>query len=250
MIVFFVLVQLLIIYAFIQNEIVIVLGVILGSAFFLLSVFSVERSFYLMAFYYLAFPEIGYNYNFPDWKIFFTWYLGLPLFFWLLGNWFLYLFHNKIHNKQLANESNLALPRSLRTMDKLLLIFIGTFTFSAILGFLRGFNRTYWTYDYLGLLMYLGYFVYLYSPLSKNHRRLFGFAVFCSIIVSAQYIQSLMHFGGAVVLRRITSTHIHIALLTLPYFGAIILYASSKFRRILALILFPVVLVGVIIYMK
>jgi hypothetical protein len=242
-----IIIQLLIIYAFIQGDLIIVLGVILGLAFFLFSIFSVERSFYLMALYYLILPDQFFEYSFPLWKITFAYYYGIPIFLWLLGNWLIYLIHNQIPYQSHYDETYSIRRITFQPMDKLLLIFIGTFTISGILGLLRGFNRNYWAYDYFGLFLYSGFFIYLYSPLSKKHKRLFDFAVFCSIIVSFQYIQSLIYFGGTILLKRITSTHIHIAQLTLPYLGAIILYHSSKLRRMLSLIIFPVILVGVII---
>jgi hypothetical protein len=247
LLVFFILAELLILFAFIHGYIVIVLSIILGLVFFLFSAFSVERSFYFMAFYYFAIPSIGDAPNFRGWQIFFTWYLGLPLFIWLLGNWFLYLIWQQLHNKPLSYESNLPHALSFRTMDKLLLIFIISFSISAILGFLRGFDRLYWIYNYVNLLMYISYFIFLYTPLSINPRRLFDFVILCSFLASVQYIYSIAKFGGLIVLRRISSEHIHLTQLALPYLAAIILYDSAKFRRFLSGILFPVILVGMLL---
>jgi hypothetical protein len=244
---FVILIQLVIFYSFIQGELTLVLAVVAGLCVLLLTVFSVERSFYLLAFYYLSFPAKTYGYNFPNWKIYFIWYIGVPLFFWLMGNWLLYLIRNQTHHESSVAKPSSTRSISFRPMDILLLIFIGAFSLSAVLGFWRGFNRTYWAYDYFGLLLYLGYFIYLYSPMSKNHRRFYDIMVLISIFVSAQYIYSLTHFGGTVVLRRVSSEHIHIAQLTLPYLGATILYASGKFRRIIFALIFPVVIFGVII---
>lgn len=244
---FFILAELLILYAFIQGDISKVLVAVIGLVFLLFSAFSVERSFYFVAFYYFAFPEKLYQYNFPGWKIFFIWYVGLPLFLWLLGNWFLYLIRNQIHNKPVSNKLYSPHQVSFRTMDKLLLIFIFVFSISAVIGFFRGFSRVYWAYNYLALLMYLGYFIFLYSPLSKKPRRLFDFAVLCSIFASIQYINSLSQFSSTVVLRRISSEHIHLTQLVLPYLGVTILYASDKLRRIISALIFPIVIVGLLI---
>ncbi|MDH5185712.1 MAG: hypothetical protein OEZ20_02885 [candidate division WOR-3 bacterium] len=247
LLVLFILVELLILYAFIQGNMVIVLGVILGLVFLIFSAFSVERSFYLMALYYIATPEKGYAHLFPGWGIFFSWYLGLPLFIWLFGNWLLYLIRNQIHNEPLSNEPNLNRRVSFRTMDKLLLIFIGAFSFSAVLGILRGFNRFYWAWNYLALLMYLVYFIFLYSPLSIKPRRLFDFAVLCSLFASIQYINSATQLGATVVLTRLMSEHIHLTPLVLIYLGATILYSSGKLRRLLSTLIFPIVLVGLLL---
>jgi|GEM_PF-1325205 len=247
----FIAIELLILFAFIQGEIGKVLIAIIGLLFVFFSAFSVERSYYLVALYFLITPDKGYAHLFPGWKMFFTWYLGLPLLVWLFFNWFLSLLHNQIHYEQ--DSRSIGLSRinnsiSLRTTDKLLIIFICAFSISAILGILRGFNRLYWAWNFLALLMYLGYFIFLYSPLSQKPRRLFDFAVFCALVASLQYINSTIHFGiSSVVLTRLMSEHIHLTPLALIYLGATILYDSNKLRRWLALLIFPVILVGLLL---
>lgn len=246
--IFGVLLCLLILYAFIQGEIGKVVIGLIGLIFLISSAFSVERSFYLVALYYLITPEKGYAHLFPKWNLFFTWYLGLPLLIWLLGNWLLYLLYNQIPNREIVNKYNLGNAFSLRTMDKLLLIFLGAVTISGVLGILRGFNRLYWAWNLLGLLLYLGYFIFLNSPLVRKPKRLFDFVAFCSMVVGIQYINSAVQFGiSSVVLTRLVSTHIHIAPLVLAYLGATILFDSGKIRRFLSLLIFSIVLVGVLL---
>lgn len=240
--IFFIFIQLLLIYFFLQGNLNTILIIVIGLLFLLFSMFSVERCFYLVVLYFITNPDQGYAHLFPGWKIFFTWYLGLPLLIWLFGNWLIYLLKNHSQNINLLKQRI-----TLGTMDKLLLIFITAFSISAVLGLLRGFNRLYWAWNYLSLLLYFSYFIFLYSPLSTNPKRLFDFAVLCSLIISFQYIHSAFLLGATIVLTRITSTHIHLALLVLAYLGATILYTTSKLRRVVALFIFPVVLTAILL---
>ncbi|MEO0093544.1 MAG: hypothetical protein ABIK67_04740, partial [candidate division WOR-3 bacterium] len=239
---------LLILYAFIQGEIGKVVIGLIGLIFLIFSAFSVERSYYLVVFYFLITPDKGYAHLFPGWNLFFTWYLGLPLLIWLLGNWLLYLIYNQLHNRQPVDGPYPDNKFSFQIMDKLLLIFFGAFTISGILGILRGFNRLYWAWNFLALFMYSGYFIFFYSPLRQKPRVLFDFAVLCALIASLQYINSTAHFGiSSVVLTRLMSEHIHLTPLALIYLSATIFYSSQKLRRGLALLFFPIVLVGLLL---
>jgi hypothetical protein len=243
-------VQLLILYAFIQGEIVVVFALVLGLAFLLFGAFSVERSFYLAAFYCLSFPEKYFLHNFPGIPVYFIWTIGYPLFLILLGYWFLYLIRNQTFGRPESSESfsfSTMIASRIKVMDVLLLTFIVAFSLSGILGYLKGNNRTYWAYDLMSLSLYLSYFIYYYSPLRKNPKLFYDFVLFCSILVSTQFIYSLIQLGGTVFLRRVISEHIHITLMAISYLGATIIYSSSKLRRIIFPLLLIIVLVGVLI---
>jgi hypothetical protein len=246
-----ILIQLFLIYAFIQGYIgkVLIVGFGLGLLFF--TAFSVTRTFYLLVFYFLALPEKFYSYNFPGLPIYFVWYVGYPLFIMLLSYWLISLLRNQGRNEfnlgKFTSEKKSTSPTSLRTMDLLLIIFIIFFSLSGILGYLRGFNRMYCAYDFVGPSLYLGYFVYLNSVLREKPKLLNDFALFCAVLVGFEFIYALIRFGGFLVLRRIVSTHIHIAQMAIPYIGTTIIYSTSRFRKIFFAALLPIVIIGVII---
>jgi hypothetical protein len=249
----FVLAQLLVVYAFAQGYIIIFLSVLLGLMLLFFTAFSVQRSFFLLVFYYLTFPEKHYLENFPGIPVFFVWYVGYPLFLFLVWYWILYLIQNQIRRENDWGETKVPLHSipevkvTPRTMDFLLLVFITSFFLSGILGYLKGYNRTYWAYDFMTLSLYFGYFIYFYSPLRLKPKFFFDFILFCAILVSAEHIYALTQLGGTVFLKRIISEYIHIAQMAIPYLGITIIYSSSKLRRAIFALLLPIILVAVLI---
>jgi len=206
---FFALIQLLVVYTFVQGYFVIFLGVILGIILLLVIAFSVKRSFYLLVFYYLAFPQKHYFESFPGMPVFFVWYIAYPLFLFLLGYWILYLIQNQIRSEnecdapQVHSQAAPTAKVTFRTMDFLLLAFIVSSFLSGVLGYLKGYNRTYWAYDFMSRSLYLGYFIYFYSPLREKTQLLYDFILFCAVLVGVEHIYALTQLGGTVFLKRI-----------------------------------------------
>jgi hypothetical protein len=209
-------------------------GAIALLVFFMYTAFSVEKIFLLLAFYVSAFPMLSYLGNFPGIPIGFTWYIGIPLFVLLCTYWFIHLSSNREHVV-------------LNQMDIAVIIYLAVMFLAAINGFFKDYDRKVLMYDFMPALFFLGYFIFLYSPLKDRIKRYYDVLLISAVFVSLQFIYALTHYKSFVVLARIVSEHIHIAQFALPYILLTLIYSTSRRRRLLGALCLPLIVLGVIL---
>ncbi len=229
-----VLIQIIVI-LMLANDLLLPLVIVLfGIVLFSYTIFSVEKIFYLLAFYVAAFEVRGYLTYFPGMTIWYSWKISYPLFMVLITYWIIHLSRHKESFKWNA-------------MDCSILIFLIIMTISAVHGFFRGYNRMLLFYDYLPVPFFLGYFIFLYSPLRKRIRVYYDVLLAITVFVCLQFVYAITKFKAEFILTRIVSEHIHIAQFAVPYIIATLIYAESKKRRILHAAILPIVLLGVLL---
>lgn len=229
-----IIIQVLCIILFADGKLIYLLGAISLIVFFIYTFFSVEKIFLLLAFYIAAFPMLEYLGNFPGLIIGFSWKIAYPLFALLIIYWSIYL---------LTHRENFLLNR----MDIAIIIYLVIMSISGVSGFLRGYDRKIFLYDFLPIPFFLGYFIFLYSPLRNKLKKYYDFLLAIAIFVSFQFIYAVVNYKSLFFLGRIVSEHIHIAQLAIPYIIATLIFSTSRTRKIL--FSFPLLLVisGVII---
>ena len=202
--------------------------------FFIYTLFSIEKSYYLCAAYFLIFPEKYYSIFFPGVPISFYWIIGYPIFLLSVLYWITFLFKHRIELK-------------FGILDKTITGLFLSIIIAAVFGILQGHKFEYLRLEILPLSLHLVYFIFLYSSLKDNPRRFYDFITFCALIIAFEFIDSMLKFWGQIFLVRIVSMHIHISQLAIAYLGAILIYASSKKRKIIAGFLLPIILLSVAI---
>ncbi len=211
--------------------------ILLSAIFTFLFVYtflSVKRYYFLVCLYFSIFPAMYYLSNFPDIPVGFVWYIGYPLFLLLIFYWMIHIMENKY-------------ILSLTTLDVLLILFGSSLFLSAALGYLKGYDREYWLYDFMNLSLYITYFVVLYSPLKNMGKQIFGFISVCAVIISLQFLDAIFKFGGIVILTRIVSEHIHLSQLAFPYIALNMIYTRNKLKKFIFAIAILLIFVGIII---
>lgn len=204
------------------------------AVFFLITVFSVERSFYLFAAYFLIFPDKFYGVFFPGVPVNFFWSIGYLFFLVICFYWVIDLLRSRA-------------DYSLRTLDKMLLVFITSVLISALLGILRGYRFSFFRLEIMPLSLYLSYFIVLQSPLKENPRRFYDFVTLCAVLIAFEFIDSLLIFGGSIFLVRVVSMHIHMALFGISYICISLIYSAERKRKLIMGIALPVILISVVI---
>ncbi|UCD06632.1 MAG: hypothetical protein JSV98_05225 [candidate division WOR-3 bacterium] len=209
------------------------LGAIFLIAMLLLTAFSVERVFLLLAFYVAAFEVRGYLVYFPGMTIWYSWKISYPLFLLLIAYWAIHLFRSR--ERFVFNQ-----------MDKAVMVFLIIMMAGAIHGFLRGYDRKLVLYDFLQAPFFLGYFIFVYSPLKEKVRLYYDFLLFTAVFVGLQFIYAVTRFQAGFFLTRIVSEHIHIAQFAIPYVVATLIYSKNTMRKVLFAPALPILLLGVV----
>jgi len=200
----------------------------------LFTAFSVERIFILLAFYVSSFEVRGYLGYFPGISIWYSWLISYPLFGLLILYWVVYLSR--------ADE-RFAFNR----MDKAVALYLVVMFFGALNGFFRGYDRTLLLYDFMAVPFFIGYFIFLYSPMRQKIGVFCDFLLFFAVFVSLQFIYAVTRFQAGFFLTRIVSEHIHIAQFAVPYILATLVYSTSRSRKIISVCLLPFIILGVIL---
>ena len=227
-------IQALLVILFAYKGLLLVALIAVLLAFFFMTAFSVERSFYLFAAYFLIFPDKFYGVFFP----------GVPVnFFWSIG----YLRVLVISLYWLIDLLRCRTDYVLKTLDKMRLGFITSGLISALLGLLRGYRFSYFRLEIMPLSLYLGYFIVLRSSLKENPRRFYDFVTLCAVLIAFEFIDSLLIFGGSIFLVRVVSMHIHMALFGISYICISMIYSADRTRKIIMGIALPVILASVVI---
>lgn len=227
-------IQALLVILFAYKGLLLVVLIAILAAFFFMTAFSVGRSFYLFAAYFLIFPDKFYGVFFPGVPVNFFWSIGYLLFLVICLYWVIDLLRSRT-------------DYSLKTLDKMLLVFISSLLISALLGILRGYRFSYFRLEIMPLSLYLGYFIVLQSSLKENPRRFYDFVTLCAVLIAFEFIESLFIFGGSIFLVRVVSMHIHMALFGISYICISLIYSSERTRKIIMGIALPVIIVSVVI---
>lgn len=200
----------------------------------LFTAFSIEKLFILLAFYVSSFEVRGYLVYFPGISVWYSWLIAYPLFGLLLLYWIIYL--SRADERFLFNR-----------MDKAVIVYLFIMFMAALHGFLRGHDRMLLLYDFMAIPYFIGYFVFLYSPMKKKIGVFCDFLLFFAVFVSLQFIYAVTKFRAGFFLTRIVSEHIHIAQFAVPYIMASLVYSTSRSRKIVLACLLPVIILGVIL---
>jgi hypothetical protein len=232
LLIFFFLFQITIILVFAEKGLAFVLSVILISALFLYSVFSVEKIFYIFAFYVAVAPDAHYLHYFPGFPISYTLQLAIPLFALVLLYWLTYLLKAK---EQISFDS----------LDYTILAYLVFVVIAAVRGFFYGYKTLYFVWDLMSHLWYLSYFIFRYSPLKVNIKRFYDFVLLLVVIVSLEFIYGFTQTEGFIIFRRIVGKNIHLALFGISYIGATIIHGSTRGRKILFAFILPAIILAV-----
>lgn len=226
--------QIISVLIFTHNGLFPIIFALVLAAIFLITAFSLDRSYYLFAAYFVVLPEKYYIEYFPGVPVGFMWVIGYLLFLLIVLYWIIYVLNNRI-------------TFSIKKLDLALLIFITSFVISAVLGILRRHNFPYWRLEFMALSLFLTYFIFLYSPLKNNPKRFYDFIVFCSLLIAFQFLASMIRLGGTIFLIRVVSMHIHMSQLAISYICATLIYSASRKKKIILGIILPLILLSVII---
>lgn len=231
---FAVLCQIYIVLFFLKYGIMPILIIAVSFVILLLTAFSVKRSYYIFAIYFSIFPASHYVANFPMMPFGFILYIGYALFLVIIMYWIIDLINN-------------SRTLSFKAIDIVLLIFLSSMIISTVYGILKGNNTKYLLYDFMTLSLYITFFIFMHSTLRYKPKFFLNFIVICSLIIGIQFLNSLLSFGGIVVLTRIVSGHIHLSQLALAYIGATIIYSSNRRMKIILSLSLPLILFSVLI---
>src|SRR4030042_1949007 len=226
--------QLCIIILFAEKGIGLVALITLGFVGFVYTAFSVEKLFFVICFYIIVFEEPGYLVYFPGISIFYSKFISGLLLAIMILYWFIYVIHNKIRYE-------------IKSLDKTIIVFLILSSISMIHGFMNGYDKGNILEDYIPFIFFVSYFMVLYSPMNKYWKYLYDFFLFCSGIVSLQFIYAIFQLKGLILLPRVVSTHIHLAQFALPYLGLSFIYSENRIRKWLSVLIAPFILVAVFI---
>ncbi|MDI6840305.1 MAG: hypothetical protein QMD71_05605 [bacterium] len=197
-----------------------------------ITLFSVEKVFFLILFYSLAFPAIRYIFIDFRWlHIGYTNLIGLPLFLLIMFYWIIWMLMNTHEIK-------------FTSMDLAMIVFMLSFLFSSIIGIMNGNKIKYFAQDFIPIFYYLTYFIFLNSVIKEKNTRIFYEFLFgISIIIGLQFLYSGYLSRGL----RVCAAHVQMAQLTIPYIGATLVYSDSTKRKAIAIIGLIIILPSVII---
>ncbi len=204
------------------------------TALFIMTFLSVERMYFLFAFYVVIAPAPVYIDYFPGIPVYYALRFVIPMFSLLILYWIFYLLGNK-------EESRCEL------LDYAILFYLFLTAFAALLGFVRGNSFAYVVNDLVPHLFYLGYFIFLYSPLRLHPERFFHIILIFSIAVSIEFLYGFSQTEGLIFFRRIVARGIHLAPFAIAYIGATFIYGKQKNRKLLFALLLPIVLFAVFV---
>lgn len=210
--------QIALIFLFADGKITLAIGALLGLVFLLYTAFSIEKIFLVLALYISALPMLEYVGNFPGMPIGFTWYIAYPLFGLLVVYWIIYLCKNSEVVK-------------FNQMDIAVLIYLCAMSLALINGLLRSYNHKALLYNFMPASFFLGYFIFIYSPLKHRIRWFYMILLISSIVVSVQFISAVTKYRTMVILFRIVSEHIHIAQFAIPFSLLTLIYSPSKRKK-------------------
>lgn len=229
-----VIIQILLTLLFAYKGLIPIVTFVFLTAMFFVTAFSLVRSFYVFAAYFLIFPDKFYSTFFPGVPLDFLWLIGYLLFGIICFYWVVYSLHNRKEH-------------SFNTLDKMWSLFMISVLISTVLGVLRRHSIAFMRLEIMPLSLYLTYFIFLHSPLKDNPRRFYDFVTLCTIIIALTFVDSLFRFGGHIFLVRVVSMHIHMTQIAIPYVGATLIYSTNPKRKIAAVILLPLILLSVLI---
>lgn len=212
-----------------------IISIILGVLFLTVSLRSLQTFFFFFLFYIVTFEEPGLSVYFPGIPIKYITILAAMFFavlilYWILGM----LFRNQRHYE-------------MQRIDTVILSFLLLVAFSGIHGLLRQYKLGNILEDIVPLGYFFAYFIVSTTELKKQYNKIFDFLLFCSFLISLQFIYALAVYKGSLFLTRIVSQHIHMAQFAIPYIGAIFLYSENRKKNLLCLFALPFIIAGVII---
>jgi len=212
--------QIALIFLFVDGKILLAIGALFGLVFFLYTAFSIDETFLALAFYISALPMLEYLGNFPGMPIGFTWYIAYPLFGLLVIYWIIYLCKNSEVIK-------------FNQMDIAVLIYLCAMSLALINGLFRSYDQKTLLYDFMPASFFLGYFIFIYSPLKHKIKWLYTILLISSILISFQFISAVTKYKSMIVLFRIVSKHIHIAQFAIPFLLLTLIYSQSRRKKII-----------------
>lgn len=205
---------------FANGKITVAIGSFFAVIFLLYTAFSIEKIFLVLALYISALPMLEYLSNFPGMPIGFTWYIAYPLFGMLVIYWIIYL----CKNTEVIQFNQ---------MDIAILMFFSATLLALISGLLRSYNPKTLLYNFMPVSFFLGYFIFIYSPLKHKIKWFYTILLISSIVVSFQFISAVMQYKTLIILFRIVSEHIHIAQFAIPFSLLTLIYSPSKRKKII-----------------
>lgn len=162
--------------------------------------------------------------NFPGLLFGFAWYIAYPLFILLIAYWLIYLLKNQ--EKFLLNQ-----------MDTAVAVYLAVMFFTAVHGFFKGYELKILLWDFMPVSFFLGYFIFLYSPLKNKIGKFYTILLISSLFVSLQFLNAVVKYRTLVILFRIISEHIHIVQFAIPFLMATLIYSKSSGKKVLFSIL-------------
>ena len=162
--------------------------------------------------------------NFPGLPFGFAWYVAYPLFILLIVYWLIYLLKNQ--EKFLLNQ-----------MDTAVVVYLALMFFAAVHGFFKGYELKILLWDFMPVSFFLGYFIFLYSPLKNKIGKFYTILLISSLFVSLQFVNAVAKYRTLVILFRIISEHIHIVQFAIPFLIATLIYSKSSGKKVLFSIL-------------
>ena len=118
-------------------------------------------------------------------------------------------------------------------MDIAVSIYLIAMSLALINGLFRPYDHKTLLYDFMPASFFLGYFIFIYSPLKHKIRWFYMILLISSIFVSFQFISAVTKYRTMVVLFRIVSEHIHIAQFAIPFSLLTLIYSQSRWKKIL-----------------
>ncbi len=196
---------------------------------------SLRNFFYFFLFYIVTFEEPGLSVYFPGIPIKYITLVAGSVFFLLILYW------------ALGRLSDNQASYSFLNTDKAILAFLVLTLFSGIYGFLRAYKLGNILEDLLPLCYFGTYFIVSTTDLKNEPDRFFNFLLFCTFLISLQFIYALSIFKSSIVLNRIVSQHIHMAQFAVPYIGSVLLYSENMRQKKWCFFILPFVFAGVFI---
>ncbi|MCX7995462.1 MAG: hypothetical protein N3A65_06810 [candidate division WOR-3 bacterium] len=211
-----------------------ILAVLVITGLFFYTLFSVPRMFYFFTAYITISVEYLYLSYFPGFPVYYSLKIAIPLFILLLVYWLTYL---------LKTEER----ADLRILDYFIISHLVLSIISAARGYFYGYKLSYCVWDFMAQFWYLGYFIFQYSPLKNHIERLYDMLLVFTLLLSFEYIYGYTKLAslGGLFLTRIVGKNIHLAQFAIPYIGGIFIFGAPRWRKFLAGLSLPFILVAV-----
>ena len=229
-----VIIQVLCVIVFAYHGLLITLGPIIIIALAAFTAFSVEKTFFLLAFYVIVFEEYYYAGVFSPIQVYYLWPVASGIYVLLIVYWLIHLLRHKT-------------PVNISALDASIIIFLFYVLVSIVNGYLRGYNGKSWRWDMLPYPFYLSYFIFIYSKLRNKSKLFYDYILILSIPVALTMFYALSQLRGAILLQRVVTQNIHIMQFAIPYAGLTIIYSQSPKRRTTCTLLLPIFTLAVII---